>query len=88
MVYYRQSSGKDKCNQNNSIKFETESIKSSLCDYSDAFILVTRDITISEDNDTHVAFKNCAPFSIYKTEINDVFLMKQIIIILQCLYTI
>ena len=32
---------KNKYNQNSSIKFETESIKSSLCDYSDAFILVT-----------------------------------------------
>ena len=32
---------KNKYNQNSSIKFETKSIKSSLCDYSDAFILVT-----------------------------------------------
>ena len=29
---------KDKHNQNNSIKFETESIESNLCNYSDAFI--------------------------------------------------
>ena len=65
---------KDKCNTNNSIKFETETIKSSICDYSDAFILVTGDITINADNDTHVAFKNCAPFSTCKTEINDVFI--------------
>ena len=32
---------KGKYNENNPIKFETENIKSSLCDYSDAFILVT-----------------------------------------------
>ena len=32
---------KDKYSKNNSIKFETESIKSSLCDYSNEFILVT-----------------------------------------------
>ena len=32
---------KEKCSQNNSLKFETKSIKSSLCDYSHAFILVT-----------------------------------------------
>ena len=37
---------KGKYNQNNSIKFETESIKLSLCDYSHAFILVTGDITM------------------------------------------
>ena len=64
---------KDKYNQDNSIKFETESIKSSLCDYSDIFILVTGYITISTNKDTHIAFKICALFSTCKTEINDVF---------------
>ena len=65
MVCYRQTA-KDKHNQHNSIKFETESIKSSLCDYSDAFILVTGDITVNANNDTDVAFKYCAPFSTCK----------------------
>ena len=65
---------KGKYNQNNSIKYETESIKSSLCDYSDAFILLTGDITVTANNDKHVAFKNCAPFSTCDTEINDVFI--------------
>ena len=46
----------------------------SLCDYSDTFILVTRDITVTADNNTDVAFKNYAPFSTCKTEINDVFI--------------
>ena len=31
---------KGKYKQSDTIKFETETIKSSLCDYSDAFILV------------------------------------------------
>ena len=48
----------------------TESIKSSLCDYSDAFILVTGDITVTANDNTDVAFKNCEPFSRCKTEIN------------------
>ena len=65
---------KDKENPNNSIKFETETNKSSLCDYSDAFFLVTGDITVNANDDTHVAFKNCAPFSTCKTEINDLFI--------------
>ena len=64
---------KGKYDQNNSIKFETESVKSSLCDYSDAFILVTEDIKVAGNNNTDVAFKNCAPSSTCKTEINDVF---------------
>ena len=34
------------------------------------FIVVTRDITITANNDTDFAFKNCAPFSTRKTEIN------------------
>ena len=65
---------KDKYSQNNSLKFETESVKSSLCDYSDTFILVTGDITVTRNNDTYVAFKNCAPFHTWKIEINDVFI--------------
>ena len=40
-------------------KFETKAIKSNLCDYSDAYILVTGDITATNgDADTRVAFKN------------------------------
>ena len=58
---------------NKSIKFENESIKSSLCDYSDAFILVTGDIAVTASNNKNVAFKKCAPFSTRKTEINKVF---------------
>ena len=61
-------------NLNNSIKFERESIKSSLCDCFDTFILVTGDIIVTAGNNTDVAFKKCAPFSTFKTEINDVFI--------------
>ena len=65
---------KGKYDQNNSVKFETEIIKSSLCDYSNAFILVTGDIVAAANNNTDVAFKNFAPFSTCKTGINDVFI--------------
>ena len=64
---------KGKYKQGDIIKFYTETIKSSLCDYSDAFILVTGNITVNAANDTDVAFKNCATFSSFKTVINDVF---------------
>ena len=67
---------KGKYKQGDTIKFETETIKSSLCDYSDAFILVTGNITVAANNDTDVAFKNCAPFSTCKTVINDAFIDK------------
>ena len=54
------------------IKFETKVIKPNLCDYSDAYILVTEDITAAGgDANTKVAFKNCAPFTKCVTHIND-----------------
>ena len=63
----------DKGNVNDStIKFETKEIKSNLCDYSDAYILVTGDMTAAGGNQNiKVAFKNCAPFTRCVTHIND-----------------
>ena len=54
------------------VKFETKVIKSSLCNYSNAYILLTGDITaIGGDADTRVAFKNCGPFTKCIIHIND-----------------
>ena len=54
------------------IKFETKVIKSSLSDYSDAYILVTGNIATTCGNaNTKVAFKSCAPFTKCVTHIND-----------------
>ena len=54
------------------VKFETRVIKSNPCDYSDAYVLVTGDITATGGNaDTRVAFKNCAPFTKWTTDIID-----------------
>ena len=64
---------KGKYKQGQTIKFETETIKSSHCDYSDAFVLVTGNITGAANNNTDVAFKNCASFSTCTTKVNDVF---------------
>ena len=44
------------------VKFETQVIKSNRCDYSDAYILVTGNITVNRNNN-EAAFKNCAPFT-------------------------
>ena len=55
-------------------------LNSSLCDYSDAYILVKGTITVnntaaanSDANNTNkkVIFKNCAPFTNYRSEINN-----------------
>ena len=47
--------------------------RTSLCDYSNAYILVTGSIRITCGNqNTKVAFKNCAPFKKSRTEINEI----------------
>ena len=58
----------------NDIKFKTTMLRSNLCDYSDAYILVKGTITISstgnddaakrlDERNEGVIFKNCAPFT-------------------------
>ena len=52
----------------NPIKFLIKSIESSLCDYSNAYILVTGNIAATPNNAaTQVIFKNCAPFEKCRT---------------------
>ena len=58
--------------ENDQIRFLTRSVELSLCDYSDAYILVTGNIT-SGGNDTKAAFKYCAPFRTCVTQINESF---------------
>ena len=88
----------------NPIKFITKSIESSLCDYSGAYVLVTRNIIVTRtiaaaggnpvrrkhplDAAAQVVFKNCGLFENCRTEINDTFVDLQILLILQCLCTI
>ena len=67
-------------NVNSPIKFKTTMLKSSLCDYSDAYILVKGTISVNNTaahgaaaNNTNkkVIFKNCAPFTNCISEINN-----------------
>ena len=69
-------------NVNSQIKFKTTMLKSSLCDYSDAYILVKGKITIAgagadaaarqaDERDKGVIFKNCATFINWISEINN-----------------
>ena len=59
-------------NVDSQIKFKATMLKSSLCDYSDAYIIVKETITVNntaavdaDANNTNkkVIFKNCAPFT-------------------------
>ena len=69
-------------NVNSQIKFNTTMLKSSLCDYSDAYVLVKGRIKIegegdnvaarhADERDKGVAFKNCAPCINCICEINN-----------------
>ena len=73
--YIIDSESKGNYSQENEIKFLTSSLESSLCDYSDAYILVTGNIAVvGADDNTKVAFKNCGPFRKCRTEINETFI--------------
>ena len=69
-------------NVNSQIKFKTRMLKSSLWDYSDAYILVKETITINgagadaaarqaDERDKGLAFKNCTLFTNCISEINN-----------------
>ena len=67
-------------NVNSQIKFKTTMLKSSLCDYSDAYILVKGTISVTNAAadgaaankiNKKVIFKNCAPFTNCRSEINN-----------------
>ena len=67
-------------NVNSQIKFKTTVLKSSLCDYSDAYILVKETISVNNtagagaganNINKEVIFKNCAPFTNCISEINN-----------------
>ena len=55
----------------NESTYNTEILKSNLCDYNDVYILVRGDITVVAVLATQVAFKNCAPFSKCITKIDE-----------------
>ena len=69
-------------NTGSDIRFTTTMLKSSLCDYGDVYILVKRIITITgaggnaaarqaDERNKVAVFKNCAPFTNYKSETNN-----------------
>ena len=62
------------------IKFKTSMLRSSLCDYSDAYILAEGNITVNNtavdgaaanNANKKVVFKNCAPFTNCISKINN-----------------
>ena len=68
-------------NVNSQIKFKTSMLKSSLCDYSDAYIFVKSTITVpntaaaeaAANNRKNIIIKNYAPFTNCISEISNIF---------------
>ena len=60
---------------NKQIRFKTAMLRSSLCDYSDAYILVKGNISVNNTAAAGAAkkvlFKNCAPFTNCISKINN-----------------
>ena len=56
---------------NSKANYNSEVLKSSLCEYNNSYILVRGDITVTAASETQVAFKNCAPFTKFITKIYD-----------------
>ena len=55
----------------NEISYNTEFLKSNLCDYNNTCILVRGNFTVTAAPATQVGFKNCAPFTKCITKIDD-----------------
>ena len=73
-------SANDRCKPSKQIKFKTSMLRSDICDYSDAYILVKGDITLTEAangnfvdvRNRFLVFKNSVSFTNCISKINDV----------------
>ena len=68
IINYNSKSNYDSTNK---ITYNADILKSNLCHYSDAHILVRGDITVVGAPATQLAFKNCAPFTKCITKIDE-----------------
>ena len=83
-VHDQSGSADDRYKPNKQIRFKASMLRSDLCDFSDAYIVVKEDITLTKTDrrgfiDTRnrlLAFKNNAPFTNFKSKINNVLIDK------------
>ena len=79
-VYDQSGNAEDRYKPSKQIRFKTSMLRSDLCDYSDAYIVVKGDITLTKTNgrgiidirNRFLAFKNNAPFTNCISKINNV----------------
>ena len=67
-------------NPNKKIRIKTQMLRSDLCDFSDAYIVVKGNITVTNPNNAKrnkaVAFKNNAPFMNFISKISKIYSIK------------
>ena len=79
-VHDQSGSADDRYKPNKQIRFKTSMLRSDLCDYSDAYIVVKGNITLTKTNgrgildirNRFLSFKNNAPFTNCISNINNV----------------
>ena len=78
-VHDQSGSAEDRYKPSKQIRFKTSMLRSDLCDFSDAYIVVKGDISLTKDADrgfidinSSLAFKNNAPFTNCISKINNV----------------
>ena len=75
-VHDQSGNAENRYNQNKQIRFKTSMLRSDLCDYSDAYIVVKGNIIVTNpDNGAYskrLAFKNNAPFTSCIPKINNI----------------
>ena len=79
-VHDQSGSGDDRYKPSKQIRFKTSMLRSDLCDYSDAYIVVEEDITLTKTNGWEIidirnrflAFKNNAQVTNSMSKINNV----------------
>ena len=74
--YVRVNSLSNTCNENKSLRFKTPMLRSDLCDYSDAYILVNGTITVAgnyprDRQNRPLILKDNVPFSSCISKINN-----------------
>ena len=83
-VHDQSGSAEDRYKPSKQIRFKTSMLRSDLCDFSDAYIVVKGDITLMKAENRYfidvrnrfLAFKNNAPFSNCISKINNVLINK------------
>ena len=76
-VHDQSGSAEDRYKPSKQIRFKTSMLRSDLCDFSDAYIVVKGDITVEGNNNAikrnkNLVFKNNAPFINCITKINGI----------------